>query len=139
MREPRQMPIFSRTFHLLSWLLPATHEVPRAHRHDFTRRLLPSCRGSASARLPAALPPGTFTAGRAGERGAEAEPRHQTEHLHAADEALARLRLYLRLAVHRGWLTGGQYKHAAAMLAEVGRLFGGWHRMTAGPPAAALA
>ncbi|MEA3278294.1 MAG: hypothetical protein U9Q81_23980 [Pseudomonadota bacterium] len=35
-----EMPIFTRSFDLLSWLLPATNHFPRAHRHDFTRRLL---------------------------------------------------------------------------------------------------
>ncbi|MGH8567337.1 MAG: hypothetical protein ACREXU_04795 [Gammaproteobacteria bacterium] len=34
------MPIFTRTFDLLSWLLPATNQFPRAHRHSATRRLL---------------------------------------------------------------------------------------------------
>ncbi len=33
------MVIFTRTFDLLAWLLSATNHFPRAHRHDFTRRL----------------------------------------------------------------------------------------------------
>ena len=36
----RDMPIFVRTFDLLTWLLPITNHFPRAHRHTFTRRLL---------------------------------------------------------------------------------------------------
>jgi len=35
-----EMPIFTRTFDFLSWLLPATNNFPRAHRHTATRRLL---------------------------------------------------------------------------------------------------
>lgn len=35
-----EMPIFSRTFDLMAWLLPATHHFPRPHRHTFTKRLL---------------------------------------------------------------------------------------------------
>jgi hypothetical protein len=35
-----EMPIFTRTFDLLTWLLPATNHFPRAHRHGFTSRLL---------------------------------------------------------------------------------------------------
>jgi len=35
-----EMPIFTRTFDFLSWLLPATNHFPRAHRHTFTQRLL---------------------------------------------------------------------------------------------------
>jgi hypothetical protein len=37
----QEMPIFTRTFDFLTWLLPATHHFPRAHRFTFTRRLLP--------------------------------------------------------------------------------------------------
>jgi hypothetical protein len=37
---PRAMPIFTRTFDLLSWLLPVPRQVPRAHRQVFTRPLL---------------------------------------------------------------------------------------------------
>ncbi len=36
----QEMPIFTRTFDFLTWLLPATNGFPRAHRHTFTRRLL---------------------------------------------------------------------------------------------------
>ena len=35
-----EMPIFTRTFDFLTWLLPITNHFPRAHRHTFTRRLL---------------------------------------------------------------------------------------------------
>ena len=35
-----EMIIFTRTFDLLAWLLPATNHLPRAHRRSFTRRLL---------------------------------------------------------------------------------------------------
>jgi hypothetical protein len=35
-----EMVIFTRTFDLLDWLLPATSHFPRVHRHTFTRRLL---------------------------------------------------------------------------------------------------
>ena len=35
-----EMAIFTRTFDLLSWLMPAMNKFPRAHRHSFTRRLL---------------------------------------------------------------------------------------------------
>ena len=35
-----EMPIFTRTFDFIAWLLPATNHFPRAHRHTATRRLL---------------------------------------------------------------------------------------------------
>ena len=44
------------------------------------------------------------------------------------DSALNRLRLYLRLAHHWRWLSDGQYEHVSRMVAEIGRLLGGWIR-----------
>ena len=35
-----EMTILTRTFDFLSWLLTATNNFPRAHRHTLTRRLL---------------------------------------------------------------------------------------------------
>ena len=36
----QEMPIFTRTFDFLTWLLPATNNFPRTHRFSFTNRLL---------------------------------------------------------------------------------------------------
>jgi len=109
-----EMPLFTRTFDVLSWLLPASHHFPRAHRYDFTRRLL-----DAAFDLR--------------ERLEEADLRQghrRIERLREADEALARVRVYLRLASRLGWLSDGQYGHAAEMVAEIGRLLGGWQKVT---------
>ena len=38
--DGHEMPIFTRTYDLLTWLLPATNHFPRAHRQTVTRRLL---------------------------------------------------------------------------------------------------
>jgi hypothetical protein len=54
------------------------------------------------------------------------------ERLALADEALARVRVYLRLAVSWNWFSSGQYQHVAVMVAEIGRLLGGWHKATKG-------
>jgi hypothetical protein len=35
-----EVPIFTRTYEFMTWLLPATNHCPRAHRYTFTRRLL---------------------------------------------------------------------------------------------------
>jgi hypothetical protein len=112
------MPIFTRTFDFLTWLLPVSNNFPRAHRFSFTRRLL-----DAAFDLR--------------ERLEEANHRHgaaRLERLREADVALDKVRLYLRLAVRWEWLTGGQYRHAAQMIAEIGRLLGGWHKVTAANP-----
>lgn len=114
MTASREMPIFSRSFDLLKWLMQATNHFPRAHRHDFTRRLL-----DAAFDLREALEQANLRRGRA-----------RAEQLALADEALARLRLYVRLANELGWFNPGQYAHAAKMLAEIGRLLGGWKKDT---------
>ena len=110
-----EMPVFTRSFDLLTWLLPATNHFPKAHRHDFTRRLL-----DAAFDLRERLEEANLRQGRA-----------RSERLAAADEALARLRVYLRLASRWGWISDGQYGHVAEMVAEVGRLLGGWRKVTA--------
>lgn len=92
-----------------------TNNFPRAHRHTFTQRLL-----GAAFDLR--------------ERLEEANLRRESrraERLSLAADALARLRVYLRLAARWGWLTSGQYEHAAVMVAEIGRLLGGWQKATA--------
>ena len=48
-----------------------------------------------------------------------------------ADAALNHLRLYLRLAWDWRWLNAGQYEHVSAIVAEIGRLLGGWMKQTA--------
>jgi hypothetical protein len=110
-----EMTIFTRTFDFLSWLLPITNNFPRAHRHTVTRRLL-----DAAFDLR--------------ERLEEANLRRdglRRDRLTLADEALDRVRLYLRLTARLGWLTAGQYQHVASMVTEIGRLLGGWQKVTA--------
>jgi hypothetical protein len=109
-----QMPIFTRTFDLLTWLLPVTNNFPRAHRHTVTRRLL-----DAACDLREHLEAANQ------KRGAE-----RLQYLDKADFNLNKVRLYLRLAVRWGWLSAGQYKHVSSMVAEIGRLLGGWLKAT---------
>ena len=54
------------------------------------------------------------------------------ESLAQADATLNKLRLYLRLVHGWRWLSDGQYEHVSRMVAEIGRLLGGWIRQTAG-------
>lgn len=109
-----EMVVFTRSFDLLSWLLPASNHFPKAHRHSFTQRMLAS-------------------AFELRERLEEANLRQgpaRRDRLQLADESLARLRVYLRLAHRWNWLSDGQYGHVAEMSAEVGRLLGGWRKAT---------
>ena len=112
----QEMPVFTRTYDFLTWLLPATNDFPRAHRHTFTRRLL-----DAAFDLRERLEEANLRQGAA-----------RLERLALADEALARVRVYLRLAVSWNWFSSGQYQHVAIMVAEIGRLLGGWRKATKG-------
>ena len=107
---PEQMVILTRTFDLLTWLLPKAEQFPKLYRSTVTQRLM-----SATLDFQEAL----FEAQ---SQGGSTRQRH----LRQADAALNKLRLYLRLAHHWRWLNDGQYRHVSAMVAELGRLLGGW-------------
>ena len=109
-----EMVIFTRTFDFLTWLLPMTNHFPRAHRHTFTQRLL-----DAAFDLRERLEEANMRQGKA-----------RVESLSFADEALTRVRVYLRLAERWKWLSIGQYHHVAEMVTEIGRLLGGWKKVT---------
>ncbi len=109
-----EMVIFGRAFDFLVWLLERAESFPRSQRFVTTARL-----------QQAAL---DFY-----ERLFEANARRgraRLERLRAADEALDKVRHYLRLVTRLGWLSGGQYRHAAGLAAELGRLLGGWINQT---------
>ena len=110
----QEMPIFSRTFDFLSWLLPVTNHFPRAHRHTFTNRLL----GAA------------FNFYEQIEIANHRRGQARFACLRKADEELDKVRIYLRLATRWDWLSAGQYQHVAQMVAEIGRLLGGWQKIT---------
>jgi four helix bundle protein len=114
MAEP--MVIFTRTYDLLTWLVPASLGFPRSQRFVVTRRL-----------QDAAL---DFQ-----ERIIEANRlrgRARLDRLSLADADLDKVRLYLRLAQRWGWLSEGQYHHVSAMVKEIGTLLGGWIKQTSG-------
>ncbi len=109
-----ETPIFTRTFDFLTWLLPVSNHFPRAHRFTFTNRLL----GAAFAFYEQI------------EAANHRRGRERLSRLRQADEELDKVRLYLRLAARWEWLSAGQYQHAARMVAEIGRLLGGWLKIT---------
>jgi four helix bundle protein len=112
----QEMVIFTRAFDFVDWLIVRTMDFPRSQRFVVTKRL-----------QDAAL---DFY-----ERILEANSRKdraRLERLREADVALDKVRHYLRLASRWGWLSGGQYRHAARMVAELGRLLGGWIKQTVG-------
>ena len=111
----QQMIVFTRCYDLLAWLMPKAEKFPRAFRFTVTQRLM-----DAALDLQEAL--------------FDAQTHRATERLNAlrkADATLGRLRLYLRLAHHWQWLSSGQYQHVSLMVAEIGRLVGGWLKQAA--------
>jgi hypothetical protein len=111
MTDP-EMTIFTRVFDFLTWLLPVSNHFPRAHRHTFTTRLL----GAA------------FDLHEQLQSANQYRGRERLRRLQAADASLDKVRLYLRLAARWDWLTPGQYRHVSTMVAEIGRLLGGWKK-----------
>lgn len=108
----QQMPIFSKTYDLLVWLLQVTRHFPKMHRHDFTKRLLDAA----------------FDLREHLEEANLRRSAARRESLRLADEALAKLRLYIRLATKMNWLSKGQYAHVVPLLSEIGKLLGGWFK-----------
>jgi len=114
-----EMPIFAKTVDFLAWLVPLTNNFPRAQRHAVTQRLLDAGLSFLERLVDANA-----------VRGAE-----RAKLLDAADAELDKVRLYLRLAHHWRWITPGQYEHASRLIAELGRLLGGWQKVTRQQPA----
>lgn len=110
-----EMIVFTRCYDLLAWLMPKAEAFPRAFRFTVTQRLMDAALDTQEALLEA-------QSQRDGARMAA---------LRKADFALSRLRLYLRLAHHWRWLNAGQYAHVSGLVAEIGRLLGGWLKQTA--------
>ena len=110
----QEMVIFVRTHDLLQWLLPKSERFPKSYRNTLTQRLMDS-----GLDLLEAL--------------TEAQSHRDQQRLSAlrsADACLARLRVYLRIAHQWQWLSHGQYQHVSKMVAEIGRLLGGWLRQS---------
>ncbi len=111
-----EMVIFTRTLDLLDWLLLKAEHFPKLYRSTVTQRLLDAALDFQEALFDAHSQGGTT----------------RQKHLRAADANLDKLRLYVRLAHRWKWLNDGQYEHVSRMIAEIGRLLGGWIKQTAG-------
>jgi hypothetical protein len=109
------MVIMTRTFELLNWLLPKSETFPRSFRNTLTRRIVNRTL-DLNEQLIAAQ------SARGAARGIS---------LQHADDYLQALRLYLRLIHRWRWINDGQYRHVSRMVAEIGRLLGGWRKRTA--------
>lgn len=104
------MVIFTQAFDLLDWLLPKMERFPRPFRSTVTQRMMDAALDFQEALFEAKSQGGST----------------RQKHLRQADAALNRLRLYLRLAHRWHWLSDGQYQHVSSIVAQLGRLLGGW-------------
>jgi len=116
-RVAGESPIFTKSYDFVAWLVPRTEHFPKCHRHSVTRRL-----------IDAALDFQEQLVEANSVRGNE-----RIQHLNQADASLDKVRFYLRLAHHWQWLNPGQYEHVSEQVAEIGRLLGGWQRVTLQP------
>ncbi len=110
----KMTPIFTKTLDFLAWLIPLTDHFPRAHRHTVTRRL-----------VDAALDYYECLVEANGLRG-----QGRMQRLLAAGAQLDKVRHYWRLVYHWRWTNPGQYEHGGRLVAELGRLLGGWQKVT---------
>jgi len=115
-RQPS--PVFVRTYDFLLWLVPRTLGFPRSQRGVLARKLQEQAFALHEALVDAAK-----------EESAGLPP---APYLRRADAALANLRTYTRMSRELHLITPQQYEHAARMLAEIGRLLGGWIKKTHG-------
>ena len=106
----KESPIFTKTFDLLAWLLPATLKFPREQRFVLAQRTQNAAFNFYEAITAASL------------------SGQDHIHLQQADIELQRLRLYLRLCQRLAFFNKGQYEHVSLMLAEIGKLLGGWRK-----------
>jgi hypothetical protein len=110
----QELILLARTYDLLTWLLPKAERFPKMYRRTVTQRLMDAALDFQEALFEAQSQGGTT----------------RQRHLRAADAALNKVRLYLRLAHRWRWLNDGQYRHVSAIVAELGRLLGGWLKTT---------
>ncbi len=110
----QEMVIFMRVFDLLAWLLPKSKHFPKLYRNTLTQRLMDSALDLQEALSEAQS-----------QRGAA-----RLTALLSADACLARLRVYLKLINQWRWINQSQYLHVSKIVAEIGRLLGGWIRQT---------
>ncbi len=110
----KESPIFSRTYDLLRWLIPATLRFPRQQRFVLAQALQETALRFHEELIEAAC-------------ASDAQPM-----LQKADVTLVKLRLHLRLCRDLDLLSDGQYEHVSRMVEEIGRLLGGWRKSRPG-------
>ncbi|MEM7112993.1 MAG: diversity-generating retroelement protein Avd [Chloroflexota bacterium] len=108
----QQSPIFSKTYDLIKWLIPTTTKFPREQRFVLAKHVQEAALTFQESIIEASMSHG----------------RSRKQSLQKADINLTKLRFQLRLCQDLQLISPRQYRHAAEMVAEVGRLLGGWQK-----------
>lgn len=113
-------PIFSKTYDLMTWLVPTLTKFPKDQRFRLAARIETTIFIFYETILRAARSkqPRTF--------------------LVEADFELEKLRMYLRLAQDLRCISFNQYEHIAKLVNEVGKLLGGWLKSVPASPAGSV-
>ena len=110
--------IFTKTYDLLTWLMPITEGFPKSQRFVLAKRLQDTTLDFYELIVRARRSP---------DRAAV---------LFEADLKLEQLRLYTRLCADPKMklLNPNQYEHGARLIDEIGRLLGSWIKRVKGTP-----
>lgn len=111
----KESPLFTRLHDLQLWLLQATRKFPRDQRFVLAKRIHDQIFAVQDALVAASI-----------------EDRHLDLHLTDADIALTGLRKTLLICHQMQLFSDGQFHHVSGMVAEVGRLLGGWQKQATG-------
>ncbi len=102
--------LLTRTYDYLDWIIPRSHDFKRIYRSNITQRLVDASLDFQECVYLAQAFNGQI----------------RLRHLRTADAHLNMIRCYLRLLLKWHQLSKGQYEHVSQMVAEMGRLLGGW-------------
>ena len=105
-----ESPIFTKTYDLILWLVPATQKFPKDQRFVLARRIQDKIFDLQEALIAAGM-------------GVE-----KMRNLQAADVYLRQLQVYIRLSVDMKFITTKQHEHVSRMAVEVGKILGGWRK-----------
>jgi hypothetical protein len=105
-----ESPIFTKTYDLILWLLPATQKFPKDQRFVLAKRIQDTLFDFQEALIAAGM-------------GIE-----KARSLQSADVLLRKLQLYLRLSHDMKFITMKQYEHVSRMAVEIGKILGGWRK-----------
>ena len=104
----KESPLYAKSYDFVHWLIPQTIKFPREQRFVVASRLQDA----------------TFDYMEALYQASDKKQRYSV--LIKADNQLKLIRFYLRLCHDLRLLSTSRFEHASRLLAEVGKLLGGW-------------